>query len=258
MKHTQEKSTQKKSVQNKNVQQKNVQKKLSVRPVMVCLFILAGIVSGGFIAANAQPFVETLRQLAETKEPASEPEENSVGVTEVPDAEEQPEEPLQEQSGEDTQEQVQEQPQGEPVRTVQMGEEIWYTLYDDGSLWVTGTGYTWSFSDAGHVTEYLMEQFGVKRMAVKKEWFHAVQRIVIDSRVTAIENCALSMYTQVREVVYHGTMEFIDENAFKNCGTGTEEEVLWDMDITGTKILPGAFNGCLNPPVEQEEIFIPE
>lgn len=265
MKRTQEKSAQGKSAPKKNVQKKTASRKMSILPFVMCLLFFLGIAAGSYLTANAEMFFDAQKKENAT---ASLPEELPEGG--VQDTDILPEagvENLQDtETGVDEAEtpsvpdnsKIEDVTDAEETKSIQMGEDIFYTLFEDGTLWVSGSGYTWSFPDSISMTDFIAEQFDGKRADAKAEWFHAVTRIVISNEVTAIENCALSMYTRVKEVVYNGKMEFIDENAFKNCGIGTEEEVLWDMDLTDTKVFPGAFNGCLNPPVEYEETFIPE
>ena len=255
------KSTQKKSIQKsaskKSIPETSTLKMRAVHPVTLCILVLVGIISGGYLAANAELFFEMARQKEEKAEMTDFSPEEPATVTDTMDTQKRTEEITEHNPAQEITI-MEEQSEGEKLRSVQMGEDIFYTLYEDGSLWITGTGYIRSFEDANTMTEYLMEQFDVKRSVLKREWFHAVTSIVIGSEVTAIENCALALYVNVKEVSYRGTMEFIDENAFQNCGAATGEEIHWDVDFTETKIFPGAFNGCLNPPAEYGEPFLPE
>lgn len=142
---------------------------------------------------------------------------------------------------------------------IQMGDNIWYTLYADGTLLVTGTGSTWDFDLPGDVTAYLMEQLPQEHTNVKRDWFYAVKNIVIDAGVTELGKNALASYTDTESVTCFGQLESIRENAFRNCGTflQSEQKTTWNVDFTKAKIEDGAFNSCPNPPVECKTTRLP-
>lgn len=151
-------------------------------------------------------------------------------------------------------------PDAEVVNTVQMGDDVWYTFYTDGTLLVTGSGSTWDFETPGKMINYLFEQLQTERVRVKGEWLYAVTDIMIDSNITRLGKSALAMYTKAESVTYYGTLESVGENAFRKCGEWlkSNQKTVWNVDFTNTRIESGAFNGCANPPVECEETDMPE
>ena len=151
-------------------------------------------------------------------------------------------------------------PDAEAVNTVQMGADVWYTLYTDGTLLVAGSGSTWDFETPGKMISYLVEQLQTERVRAKGEWLYAVTDIMIDSNITRLGKSALAMYTKAESVTYYGTLESVGENAFRKCGEWlkSNKETVWNIDFTNTRIESGAFNGCTNPPVECEKTDMPE
>ena len=150
-------------------------------------------------------------------------------------------------------------PGAEAVNTVQMGDNIRYTLYTDGTLLVVGAGSTWDFETPVDVLAYFVEQLQTEPIRAKKEWFYSVTNIVIDGAVTRLGKNALGMHTFAESVTHLGVLESVSENAFRNCGAWLEsnQKTTWNVDLTNTKIEDGAFNGCSNPPVECKATKLP-
>lgn len=204
----------------------NTKNKTSIAPLIICLSIIIGIVVISYFSSRPN---------------TTNPDEIITVVTPTPDPTI-PEEPH----------------DAEIVNSIQMGENIYYTLYADGMLKISGYGETFSFETPMDMLKYVTNNLSdISKVEVKENWFYAVKNIEIGSNISGLGKCALAMYTNTESVNYEGILESVGENAFRSCGLWSKTDVIWNIDFSNTKVEDGAFNGCPNPPVECKETVLP-
>ena len=113
------------------------------------------------------------------------------------------------------------------------GNNLIWTLYDDGRLIISGTG---AMSDSWH------EDRGYDRALVK--------RIVIEEGVTSIGSSAFYLHDKLEEVVIADTVSLIGEYAFSNCRYMHSINIPFSADT----ISKGLFKSCWS----LTEITIPD
>lgn len=139
-------------------------------------------------------------------------------------------------------------PDAEAVNTVQMGDNIRYTLYTDGTLLVTGSGSTWDFDAPMSSKDFIAESLGVTRGDITLDWFYPVRTIVIEDSITILGDCSLSMYKYAEKVMHKGILESVGSQAFFSCGSRSESNVIWKVSFTEAEVARDAFDKCKNYP----------
>ncbi len=131
---------------------------------------------------------------------------------------------------------------------VQMGENIEYRLYENGVLYITGTGATYDFTHYSDMERYLMEELKYKsREEVKNFWFDMVTELIVDGTVERIGDNALAQYGYVSRVYGEEVME-LGRCAFFRLGRYAEEDILWEIGLDGAVAEEDAFLNCKNVP----------
>jgi len=134
------------------------------------------------------------------------------------------------------------------VAKVYMGEHIEYCLYENGVLYVTGTGTTFDFEYYSEMESYIMEKLKLSsRQEVQTKWFNRVTELFLDDGIERIGDNALALYENV-SYVSGGSLKELGERAFFRMGRDRKEEIVWDTDFTDTAYAETAFFNCRNIP----------
>lgn len=134
------------------------------------------------------------------------------------------------------------------VAKVYMGEHIEYCLYENGVLYVTGTGATFDFEHYSDMEKYVMEELKLfSRQEAETGWFERVTEIVLEDSVERIGDNSLALYKNV-SFVYGGNIKELGHCAFFRMGRDKEEELVWNVDFTNTAYEEDSFLYCRNKP----------
>jgi len=133
------------------------------------------------------------------------------------------------------------------VAKVQMGEDIEYRLYENGVLYVTGTGTTYDFDRDFEMERHIMDMFNyTSRMETETLWFDMVTEILIEDSVERIGDNALAQYKYVSSV-YGETLTELGSRAFFRLGRHVEE-ISWNVNLTDAAVQEDTFLYCKTIP----------
>jgi len=123
----------------------------------------------------------------------------------------------------------------------QMGDKVWYDVYEDGTLVVTGKGATWDYSEEKYNTIvkeaekagdiWIVEQYDNG----KAEYFKYIDRvstIIIEEGITRIGDLALWSRTRVKKVVIPDTLKEVGSRAFMSLGFMNNNVEWVNLDLT--------------------------
>lgn len=113
----------------------------------------------------------------------------------------------------------------------QMGENVFYEIYADGTLKVVGTGSTWDFEDYDDIATLIGDGMGFQGHVMERGltdlhgeirvWLQngGITRIEIEEGITRIGKYALGIYfLNVEEVVIPSSLHYLGEVAFRALG----------------------------------------
>lgn len=108
-------------------------------------------------------------------------------------------------------------PAVELLKTVQMGDDVYYKFYEEGILVVTGTGSTWDFEDFLTRNEQVDAISGV----IGDGKTYAGTEIIIEEGISRIGEWALSYYASCKKVIIPSSLAEISDYGFGYCGCET-------------------------------------
>lgn len=137
------------------------------------------------------------------------------------------------------------------VYTEQVGPDAWFTLYEDGTLRVHGTGVVRPYT----VAEWkFFDDYGLLWMSdcnyendseYPIEAMREVKTIVIEEGITSVEEVALAEQLNLESVTFPSTLKRIDQAAFAYAGSNTESGVtIIGLDDSKVDVHPLAFYGA--------------
>lgn len=127
--------------------------------------------------------------------------------------------------------------------TAKMGDNVFYDLYDDGTLVVRGTGATMDFKNGMGMSDYYKKQHVFSGNYLNE----SVTTIIIEEGVTEIGKSALEDFFLVTKVVFPKSLKIIGENAFSGVGYLTDSTEYIGLVVDGAEIASTAFWACRNP-----------
>ena len=133
-------------------------------------------------------------------------------------------------------------PQREYVSEYQMGDNVWYRLTEDGTLYVTGTGATVRFdytydkaTDRIYGGDYHYDNMAKSRKA---------KHIVIEEGITKLSSWSLMHLPDVESIIFPKSLQEIEDYCFM--GTGKTVNVVWiGLDKDKVKLGADAFYGTV-------------
>ncbi len=133
-------------------------------------------------------------------------------------------------------------PAVELLKTVQMGDDVYYKFYEEGILVVTGTGSTWDFEDNIVRYDTLYSQPGAYTDGKK----YAGNIIIIEEGITRIGKYGLCDFVTCKEVYMPATLNEISDFGFSYVGNSSIDyngcETAWyGLDLGRMKIGSHAF-----------------
>jgi len=131
------------------------------------------------------------------------------------------------------------------VNRVSMGENVYYELYDNGVLVVSGSGATYDFCGQSDAADHLKEELSLAtRNDVAEQWFNKVTEILVTKDVDKIGDYALNNYKKTALVTVEAENVSYGRYAFGRCGALAAMETTWDIETTDTQVPETAFAGC--------------
>lgn len=130
-----------------------------------------------------------------------------------------------------------------PVLRFQMGDNVWYDVYEDMTLVVYGTGATWDFEDYLGIVNAFEKAGDFKEENGAYKYMDSVKTIIIQKGITRIGNYALWARTAVNKVIIPDSLKEVGVRAFQHVGAFTEPcYTEWvNLDITKLKCEENSF-----------------
>ncbi len=135
-------------------------------------------------------------------------------------------------------------PDCELLKSVQMGDDVYYHFYENGTLLVSGTGSTWDFEDEEERDDVIDKAPGETWNG--KAYIGTV--IIIEEGISRIGSWALR-YPACKKVVIPSTLTEIASKGFYECGYNSKElngcETTWiGLDLSKITVGDMAFTGA--------------
>lgn len=129
---------------------------------------------------------------------------------------------------------------GKMLYRFQMGDNVYYEIYEDGTLYVTGTGATWDFK-SWDITYKLEEITGMDTFDVCV----LVKKIVIAEGITRIGDNALESHYDVRTVIIPESLTSVGERGFAESGGAHGVPTEWvGLDLSRVDVAKDSFIWC--------------
>lgn len=126
--------------------------------------------------------------------------------------------------------------------TAKMGDNVFYDLYDDGTLVVRGTGATDDFKTVSEMPESLAKQItSVKNPST------TVTTVIIEENITSIGKSALSGMVYATKIVFPESLRKLDDKSVYGAGLQVDCTEYIGLDVDTVEIAGTAFWGCRSP-----------
>lgn len=133
-------------------------------------------------------------------------------------------------------------PEGmEPYATVQMGEDVWYDLYENGVLVVRGTGATYDFKDGQEKHLYINRNVVSSDESVDENTFCDCRVLLIEEGITELGTLSLFGCSCVEKVIIPASLKKIGDEAFRIIGYESESIEWIGLDTEKVEIASTAF-----------------
>lgn len=127
------------------------------------------------------------------------------------------------------------------VREFKMGDNVWYRLAEDGTLYVTGTGATWGYNTYIDEENYIRGDFSGIDKLLK---LLGTKHIVIEEGITKLGSWSLAKLAGAETITFPSTLMEIGDFCFN--GTGKSVDTVWiGLDKNKVKLSDKAFFGAV-------------